>query len=163
MRRGTKMVSSLLYPQHLNSAWNRLHAQYIHLVAADIVSFNCKYYLAFQVQFKWSIFLPDFLGKETSAFGTELWLSPYPCSLWLFAWLAPKRICCVPSPSRLKSMGLLKVRHDWVTSLSLFTFIHWRRKWQPTPVSLPGESQGRGSLVGCRLWGRTELDMTEVT
>ena len=37
----------------------------------------------------------------------------------------------------------------------------WRRKWQPTPVFLPGESQGRGSLVGCRLWGRTELDTTE--
>ena len=33
--------------------------------------------------------------------------------------------------------------------------MHWRRKWQPTPVFLPGESQGRGSLVGCRLWGRT--------
>ena len=46
---------------------------------------------------------------------------------------------------------------------SLFTFMHWRRKWQPTPVFLPGESQGRGSLVGCRLWGRTELDTTEVT
>ena len=37
-------------------------------------------------------------------------------------------------------------------SLSLFTFKHWRRKWQPTPVFLPGESQGRGSLLGCRLW-----------
>ena len=48
-------------------------------------------------------------------------------------------------------------------ALSLFTFMHWRRKWQPTPVFLPGESQGRGSLVGCRLWGRTELDTTEVT
>ena len=48
-------------------------------------------------------------------------------------------------------------------SLSLFTFMHWRRKWQPTPVFLPGESQGRGSLVGCRLWGRTELDTTEAT
>ena len=34
-----------------------------------------------------------------------------------------------------------------MTSLSLFTFMHWRRKWQPTPVFLPGESQGRGSLV----------------
>ena len=44
-----------------------------------------------------------------------------------------------------------------------FTFMHWRRKWQPTPVFLPGESQGRGSLVGCRLWGRTESDTTEVT
>ena len=49
------------------------------------------------------------------------------------------------------------------TRLSDFTFTHWRRNWQPTPVFLPGESQGRGSLVGCRLWGHTESDMTEVT
>ena len=49
------------------------------------------------------------------------------------------------------------------TSLSLFTFMHWRRKWQPTPVFLLGESEGWGSLVGCRLWGRTESDTTEVT
>ena len=45
----------------------------------------------------------------------------------------------------------------------IFTFMHWRRKWQPTPVFLPGESQGWGSLVGCRLWGRTESDTTEAT
>ena len=44
-----------------------------------------------------------------------------------------------------------------------FTFMHWRRRWQPTLVFLPGEFQGRGSLVGCCPWGRTELDMTEVT
>ena len=49
------------------------------------------------------------------------------------------------------------------TGLSDFTFTHWRRKWQPTPVFLRGESQGRGSLVGCRLWGRTESDTTEAT
>ena len=49
------------------------------------------------------------------------------------------------------------------TQLSNFTFTHWRRKWQPTSVLLPGESQGRGSLVGCRLWGHTELDTTEAT
>ena len=66
-------------------------------------------------------------------------------------------------PGRLQSMGSLRVRHDWVTSLSLFIFMHWRRKWQPSPVFLPGESQGRVSLVGCRLWGRTESDTTEVT
>ena len=66
-------------------------------------------------------------------------------------------------PGRLQTMVSLRVRHDWATSLSLFTFMHWRRKWQPTPVFLPGESQGRGSLVGCRLWGRTELDTTETT
>ena len=44
-----------------------------------------------------------------------------------------------------------------------FTFMHWRRKWQPTPVFLPGEFQGRGSLVGCHLWSHTESDTTEVT
>ena len=49
------------------------------------------------------------------------------------------------------------------TRLSDFTFTHWRRKWQPTLVFLPGESQGRGSLVGCHLWGRTESDTTEAT
>ena len=66
-------------------------------------------------------------------------------------------------PGRLQSMGSRRVRHDWETSLSLFTSMHWRRKWQPTPVFLTGESQGRGSLVGCSLWGCTELDTTEVT
>ena len=66
-------------------------------------------------------------------------------------------------PGRLQSMGSPRVRHDWVTSLSLFTCKHWRRKWQPTPVFFLGESQGRGSLVGCRLWGHTESDTTEVT
>jgi len=63
----------------------------------------------------------------------------------------------------LQSIGSLRVGYDWVTSLSLFTFMHWRRKWQPTPVFLPGESQGWGSLVGFRLRGHTELDTTEVT
>ena len=57
--------------------------------------------------------------------------------------------------------GVTRVGHDLAASLSLFTFMHWRRKWQPTPVFLPGESRGRGSLVGCHLWGRTESDTTE--
>ena len=77
----------------------------------------------------------------------------------VLAWRTPG----TEEPGGLQSMGLLGVGHDWATSLSLFTFMHWRRKWQPTPVFLPGEFQGRGSLVGCRLWGRTELDMTEAT
>ena len=75
------------------------------------------------------------------------------------AWKIP----WMEEPGRLQSMGSLRVGHDWATSLSLFTFMHWRRKWQPTPVFLPGESQGWGSLVGCRLWSHTELDTTEVT
>ena len=66
-------------------------------------------------------------------------------------------------PGRLQSMWSLRVGHDWATSLSLFTFMRWRRKWQPTPVFLPGESQGRRSLMGCHLWGHTELDTTEAT
>ena len=48
-------------------------------------------------------------------------------------------------PGRLQSMGSLGVGYDWATSLSLFTFMHWRRKWQPTPVFLPGESQAQGA------------------
>ena len=74
-----------------------------------------------------------------------------------FAWKIP----WMEGPGRLQSMGSLEL--DRTERLSLFTFMHWRRKWQPTPVFLPGESQGRGSLVGCRLWGHTESDMTEAT
>ena len=64
-------------------------------------------------------------------------------------------------PGRLQSMGSQRIGHNSATSLSLFTFMHWRRKRQPTPVFLPGESQGQRSQMGCRLWGCTELDMTE--
>ena len=74
-----------------------------------------------------------------------------------------RKIPWMEEPGGLQSMGSLRVRHDWVTSLSLSTFMHWRRKWQPTPVSLPGESHGRRSLVGCSPWGCTESDMTEAT
>ena len=77
----------------------------------------------------------------------------------ILAWRVP----WTEEPGGLLSMGLHRVGHDWAISLSLSTFMHWRRKWQPTPVFLPGESQGRRSLVGCRLWGHTELDTTEVT
>ena len=77
----------------------------------------------------------------------------------ILAW----RILWIEEPGRLQSIGLLRVRHEWATSLSLFTFMHWRRKWQPTPVFLPGGSQWWRSLVGCRLWGRTESDTTEAT
>ena len=53
------------------------------------------------------------------------------------------------------------------TRLSDFTFTFhfhdWRRKWQPTPVFLPGESQGQRSMLGCRLWGHTDSDATDVT
>ena len=57
------------------------------------------------------------------------------------AWQIP----WMEEPGGLQSVGLLRVGHDWATSLSLFPFMHWRRKWQPTPVFLPGESQGWGA------------------
>ena len=57
-------------------------------------------------------------------------------------------------PGRLQSMGSRKVGRDWATSLSLFTSMHWRRKWQPTPVFLPGKFHGQKSLVGYSPWGR---------
>ena len=59
--------------------------------------------------------------------------------------------------------GVYTLGYDWATSLLLCAFMHWRSKWHPTPVFLPEESQGRGSQVGCHLWGRTETDTTEVT
>ena len=80
---------------------------------------------------------------------TEKAMAPHSGTLaWKIPW--------TEEPGRLQSMGSLRVGHNWLNSLSLFPFIYWRRKRQPTPVFLPGESQGWGSLVGCRLWGRTE-------
>ena len=74
-----------------------------------------------------------------------------------------RKTAWMEEPGGLQSMGSLRVRHDWLTSLSLSTFMHWRRKWQPNPVFLPGESHGQRSLVGCSPWGRTESDTTEAT
>ena len=97
----------------------------------------------------------------------ELWMSQkYFCYKKVMAPHSSTPAWKIPwmeEPGRLQSMGSLRIRHDWAPSLSLFTFMHWRRKWQPTPVFLPGESQGRGSLVGCRLRGLTESDTTEAT
>ena len=134
-------------------------------------------------------------GGEGDDRGWDGWMaSP---TQWTWVWVDSGTRWSTGRPGVLHSIGLQRVRHDWVTelnwtclccfslkcllqwkmmgvplrrvgynwatSLSIFTFMRWRRKWQPTPVFLPGESQGRGSLVGCRLWGRTESDTTEVT
>ena len=69
-----------------------------------------------------------------------------------------QKIPWVEEPGRVQSMGSLSR-----TQLSNFIFTRWRKKWKPTPVFLPGESQGQENLVGCRLWGRTESDTTEAT
>ena len=106
-------------------------------------------------------FCPVFPWKDLTAyFKSFCWMVQLLVSMRLtLAWKIP----WMEEPGRLQSMGSLRLGHDWATSLSLSTFMNWRRKWWPTPVFLPGESQGRRSLVGCRLWGRTESDTTEVT
>ena len=94
--------------------------------------------------------------REEEVEKAEVWMGRYrllekamaPHSSTL-AWKIP----WMEEPGRLQSMGSLRVGYDWANSLSLFTFMVWRRKWQPTPVFLPGESQGRGSLVGCTVYG----------
>ena len=87
---------------------------------------------------------------------TEKAMAPHSSTLaWKIPW--------TEEPGRLQSMGLQRVGYDSATSLSLFTLMHWRRKWQPTPVFLPGESEGWGSLVGCCPSGHTESDTTEAT
>ena len=98
-------------------------------------------------EYQFLCFLMHNCGQATAPHSSAL--------AWKIPWME--------EPGGLQSMGSWRVGHDWATSLSLFTFTHWRRKWQPTPVCLPGESQGQGSLVGCRLWGCTESDTTEAT
>ena len=112
--------------------------------------FPDQFYLWISMYRKSLVFV-DFYGITL-----EKAMAPHSSTLaWKIPW--------TEEPGRLQSMGSLRVGHDWATSFSLFTFMHWRRQWQPTPVFLPGESQGWGSLLGCHLWGRTELDTTEVT
>ena len=96
------------------------------------------------------------ISSSVLSFLLERAMAPHSSALaWKIPWME--------EPGRLQSMGSLRVRYDWATSLSLFTFMNWRRKWQPTPVFLPGESQGQRSLVGCCLQGCTGSDTTEVT
>ena len=84
-------------------------------------------------------YLTAILIRISPVISAEKAMAPHSSTLaWTIPW--------TEEPGGLQSMGSLRVGHDWVTSLSLFTFMHWRRKWQATPVFLPGESQGRGSL-----------------
>ena len=77
-------------------------------------------------------------------------MAPYSSTL---VWKTPG----TEEPCGLQSMGSPRVGHDWATSLSLFTFMHWRRKWQPTPVFLPGESQRQWAPVYGVTQSRTRL------
>ena len=117
-------------------------------------TFIIEYILSTMWKDKWKIKMT--LNWRPLVQHLEKTMAPHSSTLaWKIPW--------TEEPGRLQSLGLQKIGHDWATSLSIFTFMHWRRKWQPTPVFLPGESQGQWSLAGCRLWGRTESDTTEVT
>ena len=86
-----------------------------------------------------------YIFVSSSIFFSEKAMATHSSTLaWKIPW--------TEEPGGLQSMGSQRVGLDWATSLSLFTFMHWRKKWQPTPVFLPGESQGRRSLMGCCLW-----------
>ena len=97
-------------------------AMYLSLIAQSVKNLS-----AMQETQVWFLGRKEPLEKErTTHFST-------------LAWKIPR----AEEPGRLQSTGSLRVGHDWATSLSLFAFMRWRRKWRPTPVFLPGESQGR--------------------
>ena len=155
------------------------------LVPMLVYLFFC--FSLFSLSYRNTTFSYDFnmlltLWILVSSFGVQTWQVKlkYQLACWITSFVCLKphhlekamaphsstlawKILWTEEPGRLQSMGSLRVGHDWATSLWLFTFMHWRRKWQLTPVLLPGESQGWGSPVGGRLWSRTELDVTEAT
>ena len=116
----------------------------------------------------WEDFKDLCFGKRTIQPPNEEWITSMIWRIWVHSAsilekaMAPHsstlawKIPWMEEPGRLQSKGSLRVGHDWETSLSLF--MHWGRKWQPTSVFLPGESQAWGSLVGCGLWSHTESD-----
>ena len=120
------------------------------------VNFSCAYFINFPLWDPWKFVKGGYLSELSTRVNSAVMMAPHSRTLaWKIPW--------TEEPGRLQSVGSLRVVQDWVTSPSLFTFMPWRREWQPTPVFLPGESRGRGSLVGCHLWGRTESDTTEAT
>ena len=110
------------------------------------------YSVTLQVIFFFTILFKSYHGSHSIILDLSKSVATHSSTLaWKIPW--------TEEPGGLQSMGSQRVGHDWRD----FTFMHWRRKWQPTPVFLLGESQGQQSLVGCRLWGHTELDTTEMT
>ena len=118
----------------------------------------------FHYKVTWYGFHLNFLALKFFIFQNLEYLSSIPEKAMAthsstLAWKIP----WTEEPGRLQSMGSRRVRHDWATSLSLFTFMHWRRKWQPTLVFLPGESQGQepGGLpsMGLHIVGHDWCDL----
>ena len=107
--------------------WIDIYNCYVFLLDWSLDHYVVFFLISCNLYFK--VYCVSYAGKA---------MAPHPSTLaWKPQW--------TEEPGRLQSMGSLGVRHNWVTSLSLFTFMHWRKKWQPTPVFLPGKSQGWGS------------------
>ena len=160
----TVFLAVLLLPLFLltylcYAALNIVASKYVLIPGRIDYLITCsEYFLLFLLDCfsVWLISLSTIIFRSIHVATWEKAMAPHSSTVaWKIPWME--------EPGRLHSMGSLRVRHDWATSLSLSTFTHWRRKWQPTPVFLPGESHGRRSLVSCSPWGRTESDMTEVT
>ena len=113
---------------------NNWNSKYTALLSFAFFSLPwCSVIHASQVKVKVTQLCPTLW--DPMGYTAEKAIAPHSSTL---AWRVPWTV----EPGRIHSMGSLRVGHDWATSLSLFTFMHWRRKWQPTPVILPGESQG---------------------
>ena len=138
---GHALLQGIFLTQELN--WRLLHYSWIFY--QESYQGSPKSYIRLHKKRMCTLYYSSLPSSEKA-------MAPHSSTLaWKIPW--------TEDPGRLQSTGSRRVRQDWPTSLSLSTFMRWKRKWQPTPVFLPGESQGQGSLV--RLWGRTELDMTE--
>ena len=127
-----------------------LSLNWLYLLSDIIVwLFNSSTFLLF---WKMYLFIWALLGLHS-----EKAMAPHSSTLaWKIPWME--------DPGKLQSMGSLRVGHHWATSLSLFTCLHWQVKEMATHSSvLAWRIPGTGSLVGCRLWGRTESDTTEAT
>ena len=149
-------VDSCFWLLQIELPWHHVQGWYTHMLSFLMGKCLGLEGVIWQVYVNLFKKLPNYFPKYLHHSRSEKAMAPHSSTLaWEIPW--------TEEPGRLQSMGPLRVRHNWVTSLSLFTFMHWRRKWQPTPVFLPGESQGQESLVGFCLWGRTESDTTDAT
>ena len=141
-RDGHNWVTDHNYPEtkYRQRHWRKEHYRQIFLVNTDVKLFNKILAIQIQQHIKWIIhqgqggFISGMQGciqysnENSSQSNSEKAMATHFSAL---AW----RIPWTEEPGGLQSMGSLGVRHIWATSLSLFTFMHWRRKWQPTPCS----------------------------
>ena len=136
-------------------SWRRLDNWHFHLCYIQVLWLQARYLPIYKMGILTSPSLEgDFFKRvirqwSSSIIKQYIWhcletekaMAPHSSTLaWKIPW--------AEEPGGLQSMGFIRVRHYWVTSLSLFTFMHWRRKWHPTPLLLPGRIPGMGEPSG---------------